>query len=205
MRRQPTPRQQQEATMAARHAGTRRGRVCLVCPEPNAWAFWKGLERERQGSSGSRSHTGAWPQPGRLRRPVGVREEQPDFSPHQTLGPSPWLPLVEPGQEQSSRQPGNRKTRSHRREEGRGDSGPRAPSSSATRLHLAACSRRAGRGRRHTAGSLGLCPLGRAPGVTASWVLTGNAGLSLSAPRFALLFFKRHHIMSSTDGWKKDG
>lgn len=204
MRRQPTPQQQQEATMTARHAGTRRkgvpgapGAQCLGLLEGSG-------KRGRQGSSGRRSHTGPWPQPGWLRRPGGVREEQPDFSPHQTLSPRPWLPLVEPGQEQSSRQPGNRKTRSHRREEGRGDRGPRAPSSSATRLHLTACSRRAGRGRSHTAGSLGLCPLGRAPGVTASWVLTGNAGLSLSAPRFALLFFKRHHIMSSTDGWKKD-
>lgn len=48
MRRQPTPRQQQEATMAARHAGTRR-EVCLVCPgaqclEPSG-RVWK--ERDR--------------------------------------------------------------------------------------------------------------------------------------------------------------
>ena len=74
-------------------------------------------------------------------------------------------------------------------QEGRGvwDRGRWAPSSSATPLHLGVRSRRAERGRGHTAGSLG--PLG--------YGLTGpnrnvrpNAALPLSAPGFALLFFK---------------
>lgn len=121
-RRAEKPNRDDEATHTPTAAGSNHN--CQACrdkkegcarspgPGPSR-RVWK----ERQGSSGRRSHTGAWPQLGWPRRLGGVREEQPDFSPRQTLSPRPWLPLVEPAQEQSPRQPGNRKTRSYRREE----------------------------------------------------------------------------------------
>ena len=115
--RQPSPQQQQEATMAAKRAETRR-RSPAPGPPGRIW-------RERQWSSGRRSHTGAQAQLEWPRGPGGVRGEQPDFSPRQTLSPRPWLPLVEPGQEQSSREPGNKDARL---QEGEGVRGQRTRS-----------------------------------------------------------------------------
>ena len=182
--------------------GLLEGRVCLEPAPGPSGRVWT----ERQGSSGRRSHTGAWPQLGWPRRLGGVREEQPDFSPRQTFSPHLWLPLVEPTQEQSRRQPGNRKTHSYRREEESGtedDEPPAHQRPDCTLLFAAAGQRGAGATQReawgsgHSAGPLGYGLMGPNRNVRP------NAGLSLSAPRFALFFFKRHHIMSSIDGWKK--
>ena len=140
--------------------GLLEGRVCLEPAPGPSGRVWT----ERQGSSGRRSHTGAWPQLGWPRRLGGVREEQPDFSPRQTFSPHLWLPLVEPTQEQSRRQPGNRKTHSYRREEESGtedDEPPAHQRPDCTLLFAAAGQRGAGATQRkawgsgHSAGPLG--------------------------------------------------
>ena len=126
-RRAEKPNRDDEATLTPAAAGSNYGRQACRDKEkePSTWASRKDLERERQWSSGRRSHTGAQAQLEWPRGPGGVRGEQPDFSPRQTLSPRPWLPLVEPGQEQSSREPGNKDARL---QEGEGVRGQRTRS-----------------------------------------------------------------------------
>lgn len=127
MRRQPTPWQCSRKQLwppGMQGQGEEGCAWCARSPMPGpSGRVWK--ERDRgpveagatQGRTAGAAEEAGWGEGGNSLTSL----------PHQTLGPSPWLPLVEPAREQSSRQPGNRKTRSHRREEGRGDSGPEPP------------------------------------------------------------------------------
>ena len=204
--RQPTPQQQQEATMTAKRAETRRRKGVPGVPEPSTWASWKDLERERDsgpvGAGATRGLRHSWS--GRGGR-VGWGENSLTsllVRPSALVHGSHWLNPAR------SRAQGSLKTKTRgcRREKGWGGRGGRAPSSSATLT----ASRRLQPGQ-EGAGitQQEACAL---PTRLCHWRydlwapnknVRPNASLSLSAPKSALLFFKCHHITSSTDGWKK--
>ena len=162
-RRAEKPNRDDEATHTPAAAGSNYDRQACRDKEKEGCAWCAGAQhlgllegsgkRERQWSSGRRSHTGARAQLEWPRGPGGVRGEQPDFSPRQTLSPRPWLPLVEPGQEQSSREPENKDAWL---QEGEGVRGQRrtSPQLISDPNCISPFAARAGRSRDHTAGSL---------------------------------------------------